>query len=317
MLRPRSFALAAAGLVGLGANCDAGKLGRIAFENSVVTSLPVRPAPHHPRAGRLHGARLAVAWLGHASALIQLDDKLILADPLLTFTAGYFSKRLVAPAVRPREVAPVDVVLVSHMHFDHLSLDTLFALRSRIGELVLPQDGARYVPDYGIPLTELATWQSWERDGLRITAVPAQHVGWRFGIDRIFEPRSFTGYILEYRGLVVYFAGDTGYQGEHFREIREHFPHLDLALIPIAPLEPHDLMAHNHVNADEALQAFLDVGADRMIPIHFDTFINSFDAPGDADVALEKARVARGLTTKQVMRFDIGEQRILLPVRVP
>ena len=275
----------------------------------------MHPAPHHPRVSRRASARLVVTWLGHASTLIQLDDKLVLTDPLLTSTAGYFSKRLVAAAITAREVPNLDALLISHMHFDHLSLDTLFALKNRIAELVLPVDGSAYIPEYGFPRLELAAWQSWEHDGLKVTAVPAQHVGWRYGIDRLFRPRSFTGYVIEYHGLSVYFAGDTGYQGEAFREIRRRFPHLDLAVLPIAPLEPHDFMAPNHVNADEALQSFEDVGAQRMIPVHFDTFINSFDRPGEAGAALERARLDRGLPRDRVLPLEIGEQRVLISRR--
>ncbi len=296
----------------LASGCTALQLSRIAGANALAAWEPIRPAPHHPRARVIRGARLAVTWISHATALIQLDDKLILADPVLSETAGYLSKRLVEPAVRARAMPHLDAVIISHMHLDHLSLDTLFALRDRIGELLLPQDGSNYVPDYGMPRAELATWESWDRDGLTITAVPARHDGWRFIVDRILEPRSFCGYVISYHGLAVYFAGDTGYQGDAFREIRRRFPHLDLVLMPIAPLEPHGFMARNHVNADEAVQGFLDVGADRMVPIHFDTFINSFDLPGEAGEALEKARLERGLTKEQVTQLEVGEQRVLI-----
>jgi L-ascorbate metabolism protein UlaG (beta-lactamase superfamily) len=312
VLRPLASLLRSLALLSLVGCSTPLALGRIALDNVVTTFAPIRPAPRHAASPRRRNTRLAVTWLGHATTLVQLDDKLVLTDPLLSSTAGYLSKRLVAPGLTARELPALDAVVVSHMHFDHLSFDSLFALRDKIPALLLPGGGRAYVPDYGFPQVELETWQSWERDGLRITAVPARHVGWRYGLDRLWNPRSFTGYVFEYHGLSVYFAGDTALELEELAEVRRRFPHLDLALVPIAPLEPRAFMSHTHVDPDEALQCFLAVGAARMVPIHYDTFINSFDRPGEALPALERARLARGLPSERVLPLEIGEQRVLL-----
>jgi L-ascorbate metabolism protein UlaG (beta-lactamase superfamily) len=284
-----------------------GILGR----NLVQTWVPIRPAPHHPTGLVKHNAHLAVTWIGHATTLVQIDDKLVLTDPLLCATAGLVSKRLVAAAVKPRELPRLDAVVVSHMHFDHLSYDSLFALRDKVTSLLLPAGGSSYVPDYGFPQVELSPWQSWEQDGLRITAVPVKHVGWRWGLDALWNPESFTGYVFEYHGLKVYFGGDTAYVPENFRAVHERFPDLDLALLPIAPLEPRSFMSRTHQSADEAVQAFQLLGAKLMVPIHFDTFINSADQVGDAGQALAEAMAAHQITDAQVVKLEIGEQRVL------
>src|SRR4051812_18801093 len=129
-------------------------------------------------------ARLAVVWVGHATALVQIDDKVVLTDPVFTSTVGQFRKRLFEPGLDPKDLPPVDAVLVSHMHFDHLSLGSLGTIESKVKTALLPPGGAAYLTGgFSFPAYELRTWQTWEKDGLRVTAVPVNHVGWRYGID--------------------------------------------------------------------------------------------------------------------------------------
>jgi len=170
-----------------------------------------------------------------------------------------------------------------------------------------------YVPSqFAFDSRELVRWQSDEVDGLRITAVPVQHIGWRYVEDRNWMNTSFTGYLIEYHGLKVYFGGDTAYHPEFFKETGQRFPGIDLVLMPIAPVEPREFMKRTHVDPGEALQAFVDLKARRMVPVHFDTFINSFDSVGAAGAKLEEERVRRGLSKDQVQRLEIGEQRVLI-----
>ena len=272
---------------------------------------PIRAADAHVATPVRKDTGLAVLWIGHATLLLQLDDKIVLTDPVLTPTAGYFSKRLVAPGLTTREIPPLDAVLVSHMHLDHLSLDSLFALRRRTRRVVVPEGGAVYLPDAIEDPAELAPWQSVDLDGLRITAVPVQHVGWRYGLDALWRHGAFSGYVIEYGGHTVYFAGDTAFAPAHFEATRQRFPHLDLAILPIAPLGPRKFMARTHMDPTEALQAFELLGAKWMVPMHFDTFINSTDQVGDAVRALELALEGRA-DRERVVRLGIGEQRIFL-----
>jgi N-acyl-phosphatidylethanolamine-hydrolysing phospholipase D len=257
-------------------------------------------------------ARLAVLWVGHATALVQIDDKIILTDPVFTSTVGQFSRRAVEPGIRAEDVPDVDVVLVSHMHVDHLSLGTLDMLQDRIRLLVVPEGGLTYVPDYRFQDFELPTWQAFEKDGLRVTAVPVRHVGFRYGADQAWMTHSFTGYVVEYHGITVYFGGDTGYEPRNFVATAARFPHIDLALLPIAPIEPRSFMEKTHEDPGEALRAFAELGARWMVPIHFATFINSFDALGDAEQALVRDMRARGLTENEVRILRIGEQHVFL-----
>jgi len=257
-------------------------------------------------------ARVAVLWVGHATVLLQMDDKVFLTDPVFTGTVGELSRRLVEPGIDVDAVPAVDAVVISHLHFDHYSMGSIDALGPKIRRLVLPGGGLVYAADWSFDVRELPRWSTWSFDGAKITAVPVRHVGWRYGIDRGWMDTSFTGYVFEYHGLTVYFGGDTGYEPSFFRETARRFPSIDLALLPIAPLEPRDFMERNHEDPREALLALRDLGARRMVPIHFDTFVNSLDEVGDAPRALDRAAKEMHLEDR-VERLAIGEQRVIVP----
>ncbi len=256
-------------------------------------------------------ARLAVLWVGHATVLVQMGDKVILTDPVFTSTVGQLSKRLVEPGVDPERLPPIDAVLISHMHFDHLSLGSLAMLEDKIRTLILPRGGTACLTDFRFASVELRRWQAWERDGLRVTAVPVQHAGWRYGLDADWMTDSFTGYVIEHAGMKVYFGGDTAYDRRLFVETAERYPGIDVALLPIGPIEPRDFMRRMHVDPYEAIQAFLDLRAKRMVPIHYGTFVNSTDEPGDAlrllDEATKKSRISG-----RVVPLKIGERRVFV-----
>jgi L-ascorbate metabolism protein UlaG (beta-lactamase superfamily) len=179
-------------------------------------------------------------------------------------------------------------------------------------QIVAP-DGARpYIPDSMTPLAELAPWRSWRgEDGLTITAVPVKHVGWRYGADAGWMT-SFSGYVITYHGLTVYFGGDTAYDEASFTRTGERFPGIDLALLPIAPIHPRSFMQATHVDPFEAARAFLDLKAKRMVPIHFDTFVNSLDEPGEAPRTLARVRDALHMTDDEMPILAVGEQRVIV-----
>jgi len=275
-----------------------------------------RKLPAKLRDARRPDARLSVLWIGHATALVQLDDKFVLTDPVFTTSVGAISTRLVEPGIDPADLPPLTAAVVSHTHMDHLSFDSLAMLEPKTRLVVLPQDARANLPRYAFETRELAPWQSAELDGLRITAVPVRHVGGRFGVDLAWSPRSFTGYVLEYHGLSVYFGGDTAFDAALFRAARERFARLDLALLPICPIAPREHMRRVHMDPGEALRAFNLLGATYMVPIHFDTFINSDDQPGECGRVLERERRVQQLPERSVALLEIGEQRVLVP-RVP
>lgn len=271
------------------------------------------PAPYKTRDARRPDARLSVVWIGHATALVQLDDKFVLTDPVFTSSVGAISRRLVEPGMDASDLPQLSAAVVSHMHMDHFSYDSLAQLEHKTAHVFLPRGAIDSMPSYTFASHELAAWQSMDVDGVRITAVPVRHVGGRFGLDLAWSPESYTGYVFEYHGLSVYFGGDTAFDAELFRAARARFPGLDLALLPICPIAPRAYMKLVHMDPLEALDAFALLGAKFMVPIHFDTFINSGDVPGECPRVLRSEVALRQLGSARVPILKIGEQRVLVP----
>ena len=283
----------------LGGSIDS--LGRSTRPPAQKLEDPVRPE-----------ARLAALWVGHATVLVQMDDKFILTDPVFTHTVGNVSARLVEPGLDPQNLPQLDAVLISHLHFDHLSLGSLDMLQDKPKALFVPEGGLVYVPSSNVPPIELSTWEVYEKDGLRITATPVEHVGFRYGGDVSWMTKSFTGYVVEYNGQTLYFGGDTAHSEWMFHATGRRFPRIDLALLPIAPIHPREFMCKTHVDPAEALDLFHDLGARYMMAIHYDTFFNSLDDFGEAPRTLRALLPARGLTEQDVAILQQGEQRVFV-----
>lgn len=272
-----------------------------------------RKLPHRLADPRKAGARLVVTWVGHATVLIQFDDRYILTDPVFTETVGNLSKRLVEPGLAPESLPPIDAVLISHLHMDHLSLGSLDLLEGRYERLFVPPGGAVYLPSNGILAAELSTWESREFEGMKVTAVPVEHVGFRYGGDISWSTEGYTGYVIEYRGQKVFFGGDTAKSPWMFSATRRRFPELDLAILPIAPIHPREFMCATHIDPVEALDVFEQLGARSMMAIHFDTFKNSLDEWNEAPRTLKRLSRERGYNEERVIILEHGGQRVVRP----
>jgi L-ascorbate metabolism protein UlaG (beta-lactamase superfamily) len=295
------------------AGCErAALISRFIGRSFATLARPVDRLPSRITQPRREDARLAALWVGHATVLVQLDDKFILTDPVFTDTVGQIAQRLVEPGIAVEHLPPIDAVLVSHLHFDHLSLGTLDLIEDKTRRVYLPEGGAVYVPSSAVPTIELPAWHAHEVDGLRVTAAPVRHLGFRYGGDRSWMTRSFTGYVVEYHGLTVYFGGDTAYTRSFALTGRRH-PEIDLAILPIAPIHPRSFMCRAHTDPEEALAAFRDLGAEHMLAMHFDTFVNSFDRYGEAPSTLRALLPAHGLDEARVAILRHGEQRVFIP----
>jgi len=216
----------------------------------------------------------AITFIGHSSFLLQMAGAALLIDPVFA-TRLILLRRQRRPGVRVRDLPDIDVVLLTHAHMDHLNLPSLRAViremrrRGRpvpiavvpnnVEDLVLKLGFAKVIP--------LAWWQSTQASGLAITATPAKHWGARLFKD---THRGFSGYVIEAEGVSsVYHAGDTAYF-HGFDEIGKRL-RPEVALLPIGAYSP-DSYRSVHTSPEEALQAFLDLRAATMIPMHFNTF---------------------------------------------
>ncbi|MBI3579246.1 MAG: MBL fold metallo-hydrolase [Ignavibacteriales bacterium] len=273
---------------------------------------PIEPVTHRVTNPILPDVGVAVLWSGHATVLIQIHDKIFITDPVFTKTVGMVARRAIEPGLDPSSLSKVDYTLISHIHFDHFSYGSLDMLPKN-GTLLIPWGGAPYTPEMGFTQTrEMKPWEVLEEDGVRITAVPAQHFSGRYGLDISWmRDRGYTGYVIQYKGKTVFVAGDTGYNSDLFKDIGKNF-NIDVAILPIAPVEPREFMQRNHVDPKEAVQIFEDVKAKIMIPMHHRTFIQGFEPTiFYAQELLEKIIKERGLEDK-IKILNIGEQRVLM-----
>jgi L-ascorbate metabolism protein UlaG (beta-lactamase superfamily) len=229
---------------------------------------------------RVGEGRMRVTWVNHATVLIQMDGVNILTDPMWSERSyprlGPTRRR--PPGIDFDRLPPVDVVLVSHDHHDHMDLPTLRRLARADGPAIYAGLGnGAFLAANGIRgVRDLDWWQSARiAPGVVLTVVPARHTSGR-GPFADYK-RLWCGFVVTGASGSVYFAGDTG-QGKHFAAIGERFPNLRVALLPIGGYQPPWYMAERHLGPQTALRAFADLGAGTMIPIHFGTFPQSDDA---------------------------------------
>ena len=309
MVMAPPLVLAAAGVMTFALLAGGTTFGTISWRNAMILLRTPDQVPSRITKPERPDARLSALWIGHSTVLVQLDDKFILTDPVFTRYIGGVSARLVEPGIAPENLPAVDAVLVSHRHFDHLSTGSFPLIQHRIANVLTPPGAAADVPRGPYSITELPAWQSWAREDLRITAVPVLHSGGRLLADAESHPQAFTAFVIEYHRMVVFFAGDTAYDAAIFQAIAARFPTIDLALMPIGPISPESEMMSHHLNPAQALAATDILGAKHTLPIHFGTFINSFDQPGEVEAAFGRA-LATGSPNVAAALPRIGEQRV-------
>ena len=206
-----------------------------------------------------------ITWIGHASFFLQFADHSVLLDPNWAGWHGPVKRRR-HPGLRLDEIPEVDLVLVTHAHFDHLHKPSLRILQSREG-IVVPSGSRKTVQRLGFPAVhEMQVWDTLAFDQLEILHTPSHHWGARFLHD---THRDYGGYLVRAGGKSVFHCGDSAYfQG--FKEIGGRHP-IDVALMPIGAYDApsgRDV----HMNPEEAVRAFVDLGAKVLIPMHYATF---------------------------------------------
>ena len=243
----------------------------------------------------------AVAWLGHAAMLMRVGSMWVLLDPALSGTAGPVQglgpARLTPLPLPLAQLPRIDLVLVSHDHYDHLDLDTMRQLARQPGGPPKVMAGRAMAPWFaentGLQAQEFDWWQAQQVGDLRVRFVPAQHNSGRTLADR--NRRLWGGWVLEHAGQRFYFAGDTAYVPALFRDIRERVGPIDLAALPIGAYQPRPLMRFEHMDPAEALLAHADLGATQSFGVHWGTFQlgdeEPFDAARDLQAAVRQQQV--------------------------
>ena len=205
-----------------------------------------------------------LTWIGHASWLVQLDGVSLLIDPVFSNRISGIVLRNVAAPMQAAELPPLDATLVTHSHYDHYDRPSVNAAKAR----VITGIGLGAAMD--LPATELGWWDT-ERvsDTVRVTFVPSQHWSRRGLFDT--NETLWGGFVIEGSKSRIYHAGDTAYF-EGFSEIGARFPEIDFALLPIGAYDPAWFMEKQHMNPEQAVQAFVDLRARNFVAMHWGTF---------------------------------------------
>ncbi|WP_405589522.1 MBL fold metallo-hydrolase [Streptomyces sp. NBC_01190] len=276
-----------------------------------VPLLPVEPG-EVPSPGP--GA-VSVTWAGHASWVVRIGGLTVLTDPVWSRRIPGTPARITPVGVPWSALPPVDAVVISHNHYDHLDAPTLKRL-PRGTAVFVPAGLAGWFRRRGFTrVTELDWWEAAELGGVRFDFVPAAHWSRRTLTDGC---RSlWGGWVLSDPARPrLYFAGDSGY-GPAFREIGRAHPGIELALLPIGAYAPRSLLRPVHIDPEEAVRAFLDLGAAAMAPMHWATFLLSSEPPLEPLRRLHAAWTAADLPRTALWDLPVGGSRTLeaRPVR--
>ena len=267
---------------------------------------------------RVLGDELRVTFVGHATTLIQVAGLNILTDPIWSKRASPLGwvgpKRFVPPGIALEDLPPIDAVLISHNHYDHLSLSTLRDLTNLGVPLVLAPLGNKALLDRHdvAGAKDLDWWESCEVTGdVKITCVPAQHFSGRGTSDRMAT--LWGGFVIEAPGGPIYFAGDTGV-GPQFEQVRERFGPPRLAILPIGAYRPAWFMQPVHVNPLEAAEAHQTLGATTSLAVHFGCFELADEGPETPVRELDAACRRLGVDRESFWTLAVGEARGVPPI---
>jgi L-ascorbate metabolism protein UlaG (beta-lactamase superfamily) len=229
----------------------------------------------------LHTLDPSLTWIGHATFVYRLGGLCVATDPIWIDSLGPGVRRNVAPGVAIDALPPIDVITISHAHYDHLDVRSLRMLadhtRAITGKnplFLVPSEVGRYLKPKGLePIVERGWWESHRvqhaRGGATFTLVPQQHWSMRTPFDR--DAALWGGWVCASNEGTAYHAGDTGWF-EHFREIGERVGPIDWAMVPIGAYDPQWFMKPQHINPEEAGRAFVQLGAKNLVAMHWGTF---------------------------------------------
>jgi L-ascorbate metabolism protein UlaG (beta-lactamase superfamily) len=260
-------------------------------------------------------AGLRITMIGHATVLIQAEGRNLLVDPVWSERASPFGfagpKRVNSPGVAFEQLPPIDVVLLTHNHYDHLDMATMQRLWSRDRPRIIAPLGNDAVVARSRPEIVVET-RDWREEveiggGATIWLHPANHWSARGISDQ--RMALWCGYVIETPVGAVYVAGDTGYgDGRIFLEVAERCPVVDVAVLPIGAYAPRWFMKDQHVNPAEAVRIMQDCGARQALGVHWGTFPLTDEARSDPADALAEALEQAGIEPARFLPLEPGQQ---------
>lgn len=268
---------------------------------------PARPAP------RVNGGDLRVSMIGHASLLIQTGGLNILADPVWSRRASPFSfagpSRVIDPGIAFGALPRIDVVLITHNHYDHLDIATLKRLTEEFDPLIVTPLGNDAIIRTRLPDARIVTldWgESWRVEGVSFTAEPCHH--WSARGLRDQRMALWAGFVIESAAGRIYHIGDTGFHGGlNYKAAAEKYGGFRLAILPIGAYEPRWFMKEQHQNPEEAVEGFRMLNAAHAIGHHFGTFQLTDEAIGAPVEALAQALQAAEIEPGRFLPLLPGE----------
>lgn len=245
-------------------------------------------------------------WIGHATYLFRIAGTYWLTDPILSDRA-LLPRRVTPPALSLDELGGLEaplIVIISHNHYDHLDKQTIRALPAR-AKIIVPEGLKDYIATlHDGEIVELDWWETFETGPARVTGLPAQHWSRRIGQGR--NQTLWASYLIDTPEVTIYYGADSGYF-VGYREFGRTFERIDYALLPITAYQPRWFMHYAHVNVEEALLAFEQLGARWFVPTQWGTFRLGDNPPGYPMLDLRRQLAARELNPAPYLMPDLGE----------
>ncbi|MGA7161013.1 MAG: MBL fold metallo-hydrolase [Bacteroidota bacterium] len=284
-----------------------GKL--VSFSSKPVADIP---RIYNDGSALKQGKPYTITWVGHSTCLIQIEGINILTDPVWSDKIGPVTwlgeARVSDPGIALDKLPPIDIVLISHNHYDHLDERTILTLAKNPNtRFFVPLRVRNWFEDRGISnVEELDWWEGVTYKGLKIICTPAQHFSGRWVSDR--NATLWCSWVVLGKARRLYFGGDSGYF-RGFAEIGKKFGPFDLTLIPIGAYAPRELMKPVHMNPADAVQAFVDLRGKKMLAIHWGTFKQTDEPLEEPPKILREEIKKRHLQDENFLVFMIGETR--------
>ena len=262
-------------------------------------------------------SEFTATWIGHSTVLLQIAGVNILTDPMFGERASPLSfagpKRVVPPTPDLDQLPHIDIVLISHNHYDHLDVGSVERLARQPGgppRYYVPLGLKPWFADLGIVADEMDWWDARDDSGLKIHFVPSQHWSARTLWDR--DETLWGGFVVEHPRFRLIYTGDTGYSRD-FADIQRRFPSFDLALIPIGAYEPRWFMAPQHVDPEEAVRIHQDLHASQSLGVHWGTFVLTDEPLDEPPRRLARALRDANLPLDVFWTLHVGETKRLTP----
>jgi len=291
--------------------------GRIKDRQQHRPGADLMMATAEAQAGLAAAGNPSVTWLGHACFLIRMAGLTILTDPYLSKTAGPIGvgpKRFAPAPIAAENLPCIDILLLSHNHYDHLDLETLRKLGNKDKMSVITTLGlAPYFTRLGYQhVMELDWWQKQQIGKIEIEALPAVHFSGRGAFDG--NKTLWASFAIRGNDLALWFSGDTA-EGEVFHEIGRQAGPFDLAMVGIGAYEPRAIMKSSHANPEEAIGIVQAVRARRAIGMHWGTVKLTPEDPFEAPERFKAAALELGYGEDNAWIMKIGETRNLATLR--